>query len=192
MGSVASPTTTPRLPPRERLLKSATDLFYADGYAVSVDAIAEHADVAKPTVYAHFASKEALIEAVLRSSSEQWFELLEDELERRAKDPVSQLLAPFDLLVADLPDPAYHGCLCVNAAASFLSPAHPAHAVLAEHEQRMLETFEHLAKGAGGRRPGALARQLLLLYDGIKVRGLTDSSGASAQDARAAAKALLG
>lgn len=42
------------------------------------------------------------------------------------------------------------------------------------------------------RQPDALARQLFLLFDGIKARGLTDNSGAAATDARAAARALLG
>jgi hypothetical protein len=36
-----------------------------------------------------------------------------------------------------------------------------------------------------------LARQLLLLYDGVKTRGLADFSGAAAEDARAATSALL-
>jgi AcrR family transcriptional regulator len=191
MVSMTPTATTPRPPPRERLLEAAKDLFYADGYGVSIDVIAEHAAVAKPTVYAHFASKEALIEAVLRSTTDEWFERLQAEVESRAEDPRSALIAPFDLLVADLPDPSYHGCLCINSAATFLSATHPAHAVLAEHEQRMLELFERLTADAGAERPDALARQLLLLYDGIKVRGLTDSSGACAQDAREAAGQLL-
>jgi AcrR family transcriptional regulator len=184
-----SPAIRPK--PRERLLQAAGDLFYAEGYGVSVDAIAEHAAVAKPTVYAHFASKEALIEAVLRASSEQYFTDLDAELQRREGDPYAQLIAPFDLLVKDLPDPAYHGCICVNSAATFLSPTHPAHQVLEAHDQRVLEIFEQLAAGAGAAHPAGLARQLLLLYDGIKTRGLVDPSGASAADARAAAAALL-
>jgi len=172
-------------------MAAAKDLFYADGYTVSVDTIAEHAGVAKPTVYAHFASKEALIDAVLQAASEQWFTDLDAELERREGDPYAQLVAPFDLLVKDLPDPAYHGCICVNSAATFVSPTHPAHQVLQAHHERMLEIFERLAARAGASHPADLARQLLLLYDGIKTRGLVDNSGAAADDARAAAAALL-
>jgi AcrR family transcriptional regulator len=173
------------------LLEAATDLFYAEGYGVSVDTIAQAADVAKPTVYAHFASKEALIEAVLQAGSDGYFADLEDELERRGGDTRAQLMAPFDLLVKGLPDPSYHGCICVNSAATFVSRTHPAHTVLEAHEGRMLEIFERLAAGAGAAHPTALARQLILLYDGVKTRGLTDFSGAAADDARAAASALL-
>lgn len=188
---MTSSTPNRRPPARDRLLQAALDLFYADGYGVSVDAIAEHADVAKPTVYAHFRSKEALIEAVLQQDSDRWFAELASELERRAGDPLAQLQAPFDLLVADLPDPAYHGCMLINGAATFCAAEHPAHRVLAAHHQRMLEAFQRLAAAAGATQPDDLARQLLLLYDGVKARGLVDHSGAAAQDARAAAAALL-
>jgi AcrR family transcriptional regulator len=169
---------------RGRILRSATDLFYAEGYGVSIDAIAQRAEVAKPTVYAHFASKEALITAVLEAEADQWFGELDAELAHRAGDPLSQLMAPFDLLVEDLPDPAYRGCVFVNSAASFPDPAHPARQALAEHHRRMLERFERVA-------PAATARQLLLLYDGVKVRGIVDSSGMAADDARTAARVLL-
>jgi hypothetical protein len=100
-------------------------------------------------------------------------------------------MAPFDLLVKGLPDPSYHGCICVNSAATFPSPTHPAHQVLKAHDERMLEIFDRLAAAAGATHPAELARRLLLLYDGVKTRGLVDFSGTAAGDARVAAKALL-
>ena len=49
----------PRLPPRERIVKAARDLFYARGVrAVGVDEIAEAAGTNKMTLYRHFASKD--------------------------------------------------------------------------------------------------------------------------------------
>jgi hypothetical protein len=50
---------------------------------------------------------------------------------------------------------------------------------------------ERLAADAGAASPAELARQLLLLYDGVKAIGLVDHSGVMARDARAAAVALL-
>jgi AcrR family transcriptional regulator len=172
-------------------MRAAADLFYTAGYGVSIEAIAERAGVAKPTVYAHFASKEALIAAVLDAATDQWFGELDAEVAHRAGDPVSQIMAPFDLLVEDLPDPAYRGCVFVNSAAAFPDPAHPARQVLAAHHDRMLERFEGLAAAAGVSRPAFVARALLLLYDGVKVRGLVDISGAAADDARDAARTLV-
>lgn len=185
MNSTLKPSTT------ERLLDAASELFYAEGYDVSIERIAERASLAKPTVYAHFASKEALIEAVLDARSADFFAQLDTEISRRADDPFEQIVAVFDLLVADLPDPGYHGCLCVNAAATFTSSEHPSHRVLNDLDDRLLTVLTQLAAHAGAKQPVALARQLLLLCDGIKTRGLIDPSGAAATDARAAARVLL-
>ncbi|MEV6140099.1 TetR/AcrR family transcriptional regulator [Nocardia sp. NPDC051990] len=180
-----------RLPARDRLLTAARELFYAEGYHVSIDAVTQRANVAKPTVYAHFKSKDALIDTVLTTASDEWFIELDAELERRNGDPIRRLLTPFDLLVADLPDPAYHGCILVNSAASFLSADHPAHQALTTHDNRMLEVFEKLATEAGAIRPLDLARQLLLLYNGVKTRGLVDHTGAAAHHACTAATILI-
>ncbi|MEV6094935.1 TetR/AcrR family transcriptional regulator [Nocardia sp. NPDC051981] len=182
----------PRTPARDRLLEAARELFYREGYSVSIDTITQHANVAKPTVYAHFSSKDALIDAVLSSASQEWFTELEAELARREGDRLERLLAPFDLLAAHLPDPGYHGCILINSAASLLSTDRPAHHALETHDNAMLTCFEQLATEAGAINPGELARQLLLLYNGVKARGLVDSTGAAAADARAAATALLG
>ena len=180
-----------RPPVTQRVIDAARDLFYARGYEVTIDTIAQRASVAKPTVYVHFGSKDALIEAVLKAASSEFFSQLELEVARHPGDPAAQLLTPIDLLVAGLPDPAYHGCLCLNAAATFPDPAHPAHKVLRDLSQRLLSTWTALSAQAGAVQPDALARQLLLLFDGIKARGLTDNTGAAAADARAAALALL-
>lgn len=175
----------------DRVIEAARDLFYAQGYDVSVDRIVQQASVAKPTVYAHFGSKDALIEAVLDAARTEFFDQLEVEIATRPGDPVAQLLAPIDLLVQDLPDASYHGCLCINAAATFPDPSHPAHRVLRDLNEQLLSVWTRLAARAGAKQPDVLARQMVLLFDGIKARGLTDHDGAAADDARAAVRILL-
>jgi AcrR family transcriptional regulator len=57
-------TTTAR-PRRELLLQSAADLFSVHGYhAVGIDDIGAAAGISGPGVYRHFASKQALLEAL--------------------------------------------------------------------------------------------------------------------------------
>lgn len=53
---------------RERLLRAATEAFFADGYRASMDSIAQRAGVAKQTLYNHFAGKDALFGTVVRDS----------------------------------------------------------------------------------------------------------------------------
>src|SRR5262245_40202120 len=55
------------IPPRERILAVASDLFYRHGIkAVGVDAIAEAAGTNKMTLYRHFESKDELVAEYLR------------------------------------------------------------------------------------------------------------------------------
>ena len=52
----------PALPPRERIIAAAADLFHKQGIrGVGVEAIAEAAGTNKMTLYRHFASKDELI-----------------------------------------------------------------------------------------------------------------------------------
>ena len=54
-------------PARERILASAYELFARRGIrAVGVDEVIQHADVAKATLYRHFASKDELVLAFLQ------------------------------------------------------------------------------------------------------------------------------
>lgn len=182
------PVAAPSTPARVRA--AARSLISARGHGVTVDEIVALAGLAKPTFYAHFASKEALTKAVLEETVDTFFIALEKELALRG-DPVERLLAPFDLLGADLPDPDYRGCICLNAAASFPSPDHMSHAVLRAHDDRLGTVFADLAREAGLASPDALSRQLVILFDGVKARALADSSQLPARDARDAARALI-
>lgn len=53
---------------RRRILAAATALFSRYGYKrTSIDLLAREADVAKPTLYAHYADKEAIFRAVVEA-----------------------------------------------------------------------------------------------------------------------------
>ena len=56
---------------RERVLISAREVFASHGYDAQVDEIARHAGVGVGTVYRHFPTKEALLEALVADSFER-------------------------------------------------------------------------------------------------------------------------
>ena len=59
-----------KIPPRERILAAAGELFYRNGIrAVGVDAIAEAAGTNKMTLYRHFTSKDELVAEYLRQAA---------------------------------------------------------------------------------------------------------------------------
>lgn len=68
-------TRRPGRPPdprkRDAILAAARQVFVADGYAASMDRVAEAAGVSKQTIYKHFESKEALFEAIVRQRSDR-------------------------------------------------------------------------------------------------------------------------
>jgi TetR/AcrR family transcriptional repressor of mexJK operon len=64
--SLALASSTETSPKRAAILAAGARLFMGVGYAsVSMDAVAKEAGVSKATVYAHFASKEALFGAIV-------------------------------------------------------------------------------------------------------------------------------
>ena len=77
------------------LLNAARDLFLAKGLDVTLDEIAGLANVSKATIYSHVASKEDLIEAVIRRESDR---TITDEEFRAAQNlPIKEALLAFGL-----------------------------------------------------------------------------------------------
>src|SRR3984957_21205804 len=85
-----APNTT--MPPRERILATARDLFYRQGiHAVGVDAIAEAAGTNKMTLYRHFGSKDVLIAECLAKLVAELEAAWDATARRHAGDPVGRL-----------------------------------------------------------------------------------------------------
>jgi AcrR family transcriptional regulator len=78
---------------RERLIEAARALFGERGYeATSIDAVLDSAGVARGALYHHFATKEALFDAVLDRVVADIAEAVADAA-RTAADPVASLRA---------------------------------------------------------------------------------------------------
>jgi AcrR family transcriptional regulator len=176
---------------RERLLETADELFYREGIrAVGVDRIIAESDVAKASLYAHFASKDELIEAYLEGRSARWRSHVEAEL-AAIEDPTTRLLRVFDLLAASIRAPGFRGCPFIKASSEFPEPDHPARMVTDRHRAWLRRLFLHEATTAGARDPQPLARALLLLYDGALVTGELDSARTAGVSVRSAARELI-
>jgi AcrR family transcriptional regulator len=90
-------TTTPaRGSARERLLRAANELFYAEGVqSVGIDRIIEQAGVAKASLYNTFGSKEELVKAYLENRHGGTTARLHAAIEQES-EPRARLLAVFD------------------------------------------------------------------------------------------------
>lgn len=108
------------LAPRERILKTASDLFYRLSInSVGIDRIIAESGVAKMTFYKHFPSKAALISAYLRYKSIIWFQMLASATEEPGLSPVERVLAIFDALEKPLRALSFRGCSFTRGLAEF-------------------------------------------------------------------------
>ena len=87
---------TRNTPIRERILETATRLFFQHGIqAVGVDRIVAEARIAKMTLYNYFASKDDLIIEYLEKSSAAWFEQFHNAINTTAKSDEDRLIQSF-------------------------------------------------------------------------------------------------
>ncbi|MCA1843116.1 MAG: TetR/AcrR family transcriptional regulator, partial [Actinobacteria bacterium] len=183
-------STGERASARERLLASASELFYGEGiHTVGIDRIIEHAGVAKASLYSTFGSKDELIRAYLEERHATRRERILARVETY-DSPRARLLGVFDYLATSIADPAYHGCAFINASAE-ATPRGPVEDVVTEFRGWMRNLFTDLARTAGASNPKKLARQLQMLYDGANVSARLDRDTTAAATAKAAAAALL-
>ena len=168
--NVAFAPANPRLPPRERILATACDLFYRHGIrAVGVEAIAEAADTNKMTLYRHFDSKDELVAEYLRRLAADaggfW-----DELDAaHPGDPRAQLRGWLAAMEAHVVDADQRGCALANAAIELPDKDHPARRVIEQFKIEQRDRLIGLCGAIGIAEPEMLADELFLLLEGARV-----------------------
>ena len=157
---------------RERLLRTASELFYAEGiHAVGVDRIVEQAGVTRATFYRHFPSKEDLVRAYLAR---------EDDLLRGAfagvdgLPPEQQLEGVIQGIADDISRNHTRGCPFINASAEYPDAASPVRQLITAHRAWFRSTLEGALSDAGHADAAERARALVLLRDAALVGGYLD------------------
>ncbi len=177
---------------RARILRAAAELFYQRGvHNVGVDQVVAQAGVAKMSLYKHFNSKAALVEAGVRHQSETWRLWFEPRVLAAGPDADARLLGIFDTLETWFGSPDFRGSPFTNAAVEVADAGHGATRAAIDHQRAVLAFIRDLAREAGASRPEMLARQLLLLVEGAIVLAQVNGGVEPAREARRAAAALL-
>lgn len=175
----------------ERLLATASDLFYREGInAVGIQRVIDEAGVAKASLYAHFASKDDLVAACLARRSEAYQARVAAELAPLG-DPVARVLRLFDVASEWMVSGDFRGCPFANADGELASPSHPARAIVSSHFAWVLALLTRLVGEAGLPEPDRLAGALMNLLQGATTRALAEGTADAARDARWAAERLL-
>ena len=176
---------------RERILQAAFPLFYRHGVrGVGIDRVIAESGVAKATLYKHFPSKDDLTLAYLDQVDKQWFESLRAAAAAAGDAPRDQLLGMFNALVAACSTDGFHGCAFINTAIEY-EPGSIVHVRAVKHKDLVREWATELAKQAGARDPESLARQLMVLMNGVLAGGGLDGDVRDSYVAKAAAADLI-
>ncbi|MCX4580425.1 TetR/AcrR family transcriptional regulator [Streptomyces sp. NBC_01571] len=156
---------------RERLLRTAGQLFYAEGiHTVGVDRLVAESKVTNATFYRHFRSKEDLAVAYI-GSVDQAIRAQIDTL-MAADTPTDGILRGIGAsLVEQIRSPGYRGCAFLNAAAEFPAPDHPVHRAVVQHREWFLQTVTGLFAEITDESADHAGRHFVMLRDGAMSAG---------------------
>jgi len=160
---------------RERLLSTASQLFYSEGISsVGVDRIVSEGHVTLATFYRHFPSKEDLVISYLQGVHDAIAEQI-TAVTTQAQRP-DDVRALGDQVLSDLGRKGFRGCAFINAASEYEDPDSPVRQVIANHRHWYYEAVRRAFESAGHPHPGNAARHFLMLRDGAMTAGSLGSS----------------
>jgi AcrR family transcriptional regulator len=179
---------------RRRILDAAYELFYQKGFVrVGVDLVAAEAGVTKRTLYYHFASKDALLAAMLAVQHEAALARI-----RGWGGKLPRAVGPMlDRLFGDLADwaakPRWQGAGFTRLVMELADlPGHPARAMARRHKAAIENWLAGELARRGLKHAAERARQIALLLEGSMALILIHGDRAYAETAARAAKKLVG
>lgn len=179
--TAARPDRVAKLPPRERILDAAEELFQSEGIRrVGVQAIAEKAETTKMAIYRHFDTKDALVAEWLRIVAAEYraaFDRVEAEHPGR---PREQILGVARFIAEGLPAISHRGCPFINSLAELPDRTHPAREAIERHKADQTRRMVALCAAAGLPDPEQAAAEITFVLEGAQVstqNGSIDRAG---------------
>lgn len=152
--------------PRDRLLRTATEVFYAKGiHAVGIEEIVERAQITRSTLYRHFPGKEDLVVAYLRAASQYERDAISGRL-KDGQSPEAAVRAVAKAVAAQIKNPAFRGCAFLNAASEYPDPDHPVRRAIDDHRTWFAELVQALFEAVSTQGARESAQLFVLLRDG--------------------------
>lgn len=180
-------------PTRSRILDAAYGLFYRKGFGrVGVDEVCGAAGITKKTLYYHFPSKDALLDAVLASQGELALARIRKYESRYCGSADEMIEVLFSELARWSSTPGWTGAGFTRLAMELADlPGHPARRAARRHKAEIETLWTELLTVAGSPRPEERAREIVLLMEGATALILIHGDKSYADAAAKAARALL-
>lgn len=173
--------------PRQRLLDTATDLFYRQGYhATGINQVLQEAGVARASLYLHFASKEALLAAFLEFRHNYWFDALKSFTEKHSK-PKEKIIAAFDFLLDINEKENYRGCAFLNILSEITEQDGEALRIIRDHKKDLRAYFSAILN----KEKQLLQDHVYLLFESAMVESQLYANQWPVQEARKMVAELL-
>lgn len=152
-------------PVRERILETACDLFYRQGYrATGINQIIAESGVAKASFYDHFSSKDTLLEAYVEEMSRREMEDLREQVLSRPTAE-ARFFAPLEILMPWFEESDYRGCPFQNAVAELPADDRRVHRAIRAHQDASRALFRELAADYIAEMPALKKADEVLLAD---------------------------
>jgi AcrR family transcriptional regulator len=177
---------------RERILATATELFYREGIrAIGVDTVVERSGVSKTSLYRLFDSKDALIAAFAAEQDRLFWARWDQIEEQHADDPRALLDALLSGIAERIGRPAFRGCPFFNLATEFPDQNHPGRVIAKSNKEELRARLAAIVAKLGVGDPDRVASQIALIINGAYVTGLMAEPGDLRGDLVDAAMKLL-
>lgn len=171
---------------RQQLMTTAYQLFNRHGFhATGIDRIWAEAGSTKRTLYRHFPTKDALIEAVLMARDAEFFALLDARMDG-VSGREARLLALLDGFADWFGRSDFYGCNFINASAEFSDPRHPVRKLVVAHKRALLNWVREALECTEVQATG-----LCLLLEGAVVMAHSYEQPLALEQARVLAEAVL-
>lgn len=150
---------------RQRLLDTATRLFYAEGiHAVGIDRIIAEAGVAKATFYNHFPSKDDLVLAYIEDQDRIGREAVAGLPKRPPREAIAAILGRISQAVSG---GNWRGCPFLNAASEYPDPDSPVRQAIKARRAWYNDALSQLLTADGDPAPSVTASLLVAVSDGL-------------------------
>ena len=151
---------------REQIVETASRLFYKQGYhATGINQIIDESDIAKASLYQHFASKEDLLVEYLTRKGIETNAALKAEV-AKYNTPKEQVMAIFDLLAGLSASQEYYGCNFLNIVSELPVENERVRAIIKKQKDDVRALFSSILHPIHREQ---LADELYMLFDGALI-----------------------
>jgi len=175
-------------------MDTVTRLFYEQGFqATGINQIIEQSEVAKASLYEHFPSKEAILQAYLEDATTRWQSEFEEFSKGRAGE--KKILALFDFRKLLAIRRGFKGCTFIRVVYELPNLDEASLAAVRRYKEyirnMLKENIALLPVKRSSREVEDLAEMVITLYEGCGVQSSLERGARPIDSARKIAQKLL-